>query len=284
MISSDLSFSKNINIIALCLIEHNVIQSIRIRMKNMKINHLITIFLIAAIVAAASGCLSEKPSENKPVEITFSAAASLQDAMKDVGTEFAKNHPEVKINFNFAASGILQKQIEQGAPVDLFASASQKEMNSLEEKGLIIKSTRINFTRNKLVIIAPSGLTIEELKNLDKIAIGDSKTVPAGLYAQTFLENAGIYEKLKPKLIPAANVRQVLDYVERKEVDAGFVYLSDTLKSNMTVSPINESLYPPIVYPIAVINDSQQSAISRQIIEYIQSNEGQIIFQKYGFG
>lgn len=260
----------------------------------MNIKQFITIFFIAAIVAAASGCLSEKtsdiktteikPTEIKPVEIMFSAASSLQDAMKDAGEQFQKNHPEVKINFNFAASGVLEKQIEQGASVDIFASASQKEIDLLVGKGLIIKSTRINFTRNKLVIIAPSSLTIEQLKALDKIAVGDPKTVPAGLYAQTFMENAGIYEILKPKLIPAENVRQVLDYVERKEVDAGFVYLSDTLKSNMTVSPINESLYPQIVYPIAVINDSQQPEISRQFIDYLQSNEGQTILKKYGFG
>jgi molybdate transport system substrate-binding protein len=250
----------------------------------MNIKHLITIFLIVAVVAAASGCLSEKSVDNKPVEITVSAAASLQDVMKDAGAQFQKYHPEVKINFNFAASGVLEKQIEQGAPVDLFASASQKEMNLLEEKGLIIKSTRTNFTRNKLVILAPSGLTVEELKNLDKIAIGDPTTVPAGLYAKTFLENAGVYEMLKPKLIFAEHVRQVLDYIEREEVDAGFVYSSDTLKSNMSVSTINDSLYPPIVYPIAVIKDSQQPEISRQFIEYIQSDEGQIILQKYGFG
>jgi molybdate transport system substrate-binding protein len=265
------------------LIEHNEIQLINIRVKNMNIKHLITILLVAIIVAAASGCLSEKPKDNKPVEITFSAAVSLQDALKDAGMQFQKNHPEVKINFNFAASGVLEKQIEQGASVDIFASASQKEIDLLEEKGLIITSTRANFTRNKLVIIAPSRLTLEELKNLDKIAIGDPKTVPAGLYAQTFLENAGIYEILKPKLIPAENVRQVLDYVERKEVDAGFVYFSDTIKSNMSVSSINDSLYPAIVYPVAVINASKQPVISRQFIEYIQSNEGQTILKKYGF-
>jgi molybdate transport system substrate-binding protein len=261
---------------------------------NINIKQLITIFFIVAIVAAASGCLSEKTSDIKtteikttdikPVEIMFSAASSLQDVMKDAGEQFQKIHPEVKINFNFAASGVLEKQIEQGAPVDIFASASQKEIDLLVGKGLIIKSTRINFTRNKLVIIAPSSLTIEQLKSLDKIAVGDPKTVPAGLYAQTFMENAGIYEIMKPKLIPAENVRQVLDYVERKEVDAGFVYLSDTLKSNMTVSPINESLYPQIVYPIAVINDSKQPEISRQFIDYLQSNEGQTILKKYGFG
>jgi molybdate transport system substrate-binding protein len=250
----------------------------------MKTKYLLTFLLIVTAIAAASGCLSEKQNDNKPVEITVSAAISLQDAFKDIGAEFQKKNPEVKISFNFGASGALQKQIEQGAPVDMFASASQKEMDLLEEKGLIIESTRANFTRNKLVIIAPSNLTIEGLKSLNKIAIGNPKTVPAGFYAQTFLENAGIYEMMKPKLIFAENVRQALDYVERGEVDAGFVYFSDTLKSNMSVSPVDDSLYPLIVYPIAVVKSSQQSAISRQFIEYIQSDEGQTILRKYGFG
>ncbi len=249
----------------------------------MKTKYLLTLFLIVTAIAAASGCLSEKQKDNKPVEITVSAAISLQDAFKDMGAEFQKKNPEVKINFNFGASGALQKQIEQGAPVDVFASASQKEMDSLEEKGLIIRSTRTNFTRNKLVIIAPSNLTIEGLKGLNKISIGSPKTVPAGLYAQTFIENVGIYEMLKPKLIFGENVRQILDYVERGEVDAGFVYFSDTLKSNMSVSSINDSLYLPIVYPVAVIQGSQQSAVSRQFIEYIQSDEGQTVLHKYGF-
>jgi len=111
--------------------------------------------------------------------------------------------------------------------------------------------------QDKLVIIASSKLTIEEFKTLDKIAIGDPKTVPAGQYARTFMEKCGIYEVLKPKLILAENVRQALDYVERGEVDAGFVYFSDTLKTNLSISPINDSLYPHIVYSIAVIKDSQ---------------------------
>jgi molybdate transport system substrate-binding protein len=247
----------------------------------MKIKYLLTIFLIAA----ASGCLSENPKDTAPVEITFSAAVSLQDALKDIGEEFQKKHPEVKIYFNFGASGTLEKQIEQGASVDIFASASHKEMDMLEEKGLLFESTRTDFAKNRLVVIAPSILTIEELKDkkVRIIAIGDPKTVPAGRYAMTFLENAGAYETLRPKLVFAENVRQVLDYVERGEVDAGFVYFSDTSKSNMTVSEINDNLYPPIVYPIAVIHDSQNLEISKQFIEYIRSDEGQTVLHRYGF-
>ncbi len=245
--------------------------------------YFLIIFLIA-ITVVAGFFLSERSKETKPVEITVSAAISLQDAFKDIGANFQKTHPEVKIYFNFAASGVLQKQIEQGAPVDIFASASQVEIDSLDEKGLIIKSTRTNFTTNKLVIVAPSNLTIEELKNLDKIAIGNPKTVPAGRYAQAFLENEGIYEMLKPRLIFAENVRQVLDYVEHGEVGAGFVYTSDALNSNLSVSPINASLYPQIVYPIAVVKGSRQPEVSRQFIEYVDSDEGQTILHRYGFG
>jgi molybdate transport system substrate-binding protein len=238
-------------------------------------------FVIVSIILL-SGCLQDKNDNTR--EITVSAAISLSDALKDIGIEFQKKHPDIRIYFNFGASGTLERQIEQGALVDIFASASQKEMDSLEEKGLILKETRTNFSGNKLVIISSSRITIEELKNLDRIAIGNPGTVPAGQYAKTFLERAGMFEVLQPKLIFAENVRQVLDYVERDEVDAGFVYFSDTLKSNKNISSIDDSSYQPIVYPIAVVQGSQKSGISRQFIEFIQSDEGQTILQKHGFG
>ncbi len=241
-------------------------------------------FLILLIILPfifASGCVQNK--KDKTQEITVSAAISLQDALKDIGSEFQKKHPEVKIYFNFGASGTLEKQIEQGASVDVFASASQKEIDMLEEKGLVLNSTRKNFTRNRLVIVSPSKLTVEGLKNVKRIAIGDPKTVPAGRYAMAFLENTAAYEALKPKLVFGENVRQVLDYVERGEADAGFVYFSDTLRSNMTVSGINDTLYPPVVYPIAVIHDSQNLETSKQFIQYILSDEGQTILHRYGF-
>lgn len=241
------------------------------------------LLIIILLFTLTLGCLQNK--SNNTQEITVSAAISLSDALKDIGEKFQKKHPEVKIYFNFGASGMLEKQIEQGASVDIFASASQEEMDMLEEKGLILNSTRMNFAKNRLVIVGPSKLTIEDLKdkNVKRIAIGDPKTVPAGRYAMTFLENAGAYEMLKPKLVFAENVRQVLDYVEREEADAGFVYFSDTLKSNMTVSGLNDTLYPPVVYPIAVINDSQNLEISKQFIEYIISDEGQSTLHRYGF-
>lgn len=251
--------------------------------KETGMTRIFPVLLIVLSFAFISGCLQDK--NDKMQEITISAAVSLREALMEIGDEFQKKNPEVRIFFNFASSGTLERQIELGASVDVFASASQKEMDLLEEKGLILKGTRTNFTRNKLVIIAPSGLTIEDLKSSEvkKIAIGNPETVPAGRYARTLLENSGMYEELKPKFILAENVRQVLDYVERGEVDAGFVYFSDTKKSSETVSEINDTLYPPVVYPVGIINDSKKLEISKKFIEYMMSDEAQSILYRHGF-
>lgn len=239
--------------------------------------------LILISVIFASGCIGEdRKYEN---ELTISAAISLSDAFREIGDAYMEEHPDTVLYFNFGASGTLMRQIEQGAGVDVFASASQREMDFLEEKDLIHKSTRTNFAKNRLVIIAPSQFNVEKLASPDisRIAIGNPKTVPAGSYAHAFLLNSGLYDTIKPKLIYAENVRQVVDYVELGEVDAGFVYLSDTLKTDFPVSGLNDSLYPEIVYPVAVIRTSNNMETAKTFIEYIISDEGQTILHKHGF-
>ena len=230
-----------------------------------------------------SGCLAG--NEENTNEITVSAAISLSDAFREIGDAFRNEHPDVKLYFNFGASGTLMRQIEQGAEVDVFASASRKEMDTLESKGLIISPTRTNFSKNRLVIIAPALLEPEKLSNNDveRIAIGNPKTVPAGYYAKTFLLNTGLYDTIKPKLVFAENVRQVVDYVELGEVDAGFVYLSDTDDGDFTVSGLNDTLYPEIVYPVAVIRGSENTDTAKEFIEYVLSDKGQTILHKHGF-
>jgi molybdate transport system substrate-binding protein len=242
---------------------------------------LIVLILISFIFT--SGCIGgDREYEN---ELTISAAISLSDAFREIGDGFQEEHPEVKLYFNFGASGTLMRQVEQGAEVDVFASASQREMDFLEEKDLILKSTRTNFANNRLVIIAPSQFNVEKLASPDisRIAIGNPKTVPAGNYAKTFLLNSGLFDRIQEKLIYAENVRQVVDYVELGEVDAGFVYLSDTLKTDFPVSGLNDKLYPEIVYPVAVIQDSDNIDTAKEFIEYIMSEEGQTILHKHGF-
>jgi len=187
----------------------------------------------------------------------------------------------------------LQKQIEGGAPVDVFASAGEKQMNELESKGLIIQETRHDFARNALVLVIPSDsqLNVRSFNdlanpNLKRLAIGNPKTVPAGQYTRQLLSNVKLWEKLQSKLILAEDVRQVLDYVARGDVDAGVVYASDVViaKGKVAVAArAPEGLHDPILYPIAMIKDSRESQSARGFVELVLNPEGQNILKKYGF-
>ncbi len=164
-----------------------------------------------------------------PSEITVAAAISLKDVFREIG-QIYELRTGTKVNFNSSASGILQKQIEGGAPVDVFASAGEKQMNKLEAKGLIVQESRRDFGRNVLVLVAPidSQLNILSFNDLDnpklkRLAIADPKTVPARQYTQQLLANMKLWEKVQPQRILSENVRQALDYVVRGEVDTGIV-------------------------------------------------------------
>ena len=225
-------------------------------------------------------------------ELIVSAAASLTNAFKDVGEKFEGANPGVKVVFNFAASGALLQQIESGAPVDVFASADQKTMDQAESKKLVQADTRKDFVSNKLVLIVPSEskmkiTTPQDLtaKEVTKIGMGNPDSVPAGRYAQEALTNEGIWETLKPKLINGESVRQVLDYVSRAEVEAGFVFSTDAAiaKDKVKVAAVMEKL-KPITYPIAVVAGTKNKEPAQRFVEYILKGEGQAILSKYGFG
>ena len=225
-------------------------------------------------------------------QITVSAAASLQDAFREIARDFEARE-NVKINFNFAASGVLQKQIEQRAPVDVFASASESQMNQLAAQNLIDDVTRRDFARNELVLIvrADAANKIQSFADLVKndtarVAVGNPKTVPAGQYAQMTLTNLGMWDKLQSRLIFAEDVRQVLDYVARGEVECGLVYASDTQTAAdkiKIVARAPENSHSPILYPIARLKSSANQAASAKFIEFVTGADGQRILQKYGF-
>jgi molybdate transport system substrate-binding protein len=225
-------------------------------------------------------------------ELIVSAAASLTNAFPEIGEKFEAANPGVKVVFNFAASGPLLQQIESGAPVDLFASADQKTMDQADSKKLILADTRKNFVSNQLVLILPIDSKVKatgppELtaKGVVKIAIGNPETVPAGRYAQEALSNEGLWDALKPKLINGESVRQVLDYVSRGEVDAGFVFSTDAAvaKDKVRVAAVMEKL-KPITYPIAVVAATEKKELAQRFIVYILNGEGEAILSKYGFG
>jgi molybdate transport system substrate-binding protein len=225
-------------------------------------------------------------------ELTVSAAASLTNAMPEIGKSFEQQHPGVKVIFNFAATGPLLQQIAQGAPVDVFASADQKSMNQAQEKGLIVPASRKDFVSNTLVLIVPqdSKLAMSGLKDLaaaavKKVALGNPASVPVGRYTQEALAKAGLWEALQPKLIMGESVRQVLDYVSRGEVDAGFVFATDAAIAKGKVKTVIEVKgHQPIVYPAALVAASQKQALGQEFLNFLFAPESVAILTKYGFG
>jgi molybdate transport system substrate-binding protein len=193
--------------------------------------------------------------------------------------------------FNFAASGNLLQQIDKGAPVDVFASADEKTMDQAMEKNLILPDTRRDFARNELVLIVPLDAkipiaTIKDLstKEVGKIALGNPETVPAGRYAKEALTNDGIWQELVPKYIFGDSVRQVLDYVSRDEVDAGFVFSTDAAVAKDKVKVALEAKnHKPIVYPVALVSTTKRKDLAERFVSFVLGGEGRVILVKYGF-
>ena len=225
-------------------------------------------------------------------ELMVSAAASLTEAMKEMAVQFEKARPGVKVVCNFAASGILLQQMDKGAPVDVFAVADQKTMNQAQEKKLIVPDTRKNFVYNLLALIVPmkSKLAMSDLKDLtgtevNRVAVGNPATVPAGRYTKEALEKVGLWDLLSPKFIFAESVRQVLDYVSRGEVDTGFVYSTDAAIANDKVK-VSQTVtgHEPIVYSIAVTTATGKKNLAESFVDFVLSPTAQEIFSKFGFG
>ena len=224
-------------------------------------------------------------------EITVSAAISLKDALDEISHLYTTEHTGAEVHFNLGGSGTLQRQIEQGAPVDIFISASPKEMDSLQSQELVLPGTRKDLVRNSVVLIVPVGSagvsSFQDLTNpaVKTIAVGEPQTVPAGKYAQEVLTYFGLYDQLKAKLVLAKDVRQVLTYVETGNADAGIVYATDAkISKKVTVVAVApEDSHSPVVYPAALIKSSKNPAGAKVFLEFLSSEKARAAFQKYGF-
>ena len=226
-------------------------------------------------------------------EATISAAISTKEAVEELGRGFMAARPGVTLRYNFGSSGELQKQIEAGAPVDLFISAAQRQMDELEQKKLIVATTRMVFARNVLTGIKPADSTIDISKPADlldtrvtKIVVGSPKTVPAGQYAEESLKALGLWAKLQPKLVFSENVRQALDYVARGEVDAGFVYTTDAATRGQQVKEAfrpAEDTYRPVLHPAAVVTGARQPALAQAFLDLLVGRDGRAVLAKFGF-
>ena len=253
--------------------------------------------LAISLVVAGCGGAAQPPAPKaaeapKPVELHISAAVSMKDALAEIQTNYQKKAPQVKLLYNLGASGSLQKQIEQGAPADIFISAAPKQMNELEAKNLVNKATRKNLLENKLVLIVPkdSPLKISKLEDLQndavkQISIGETKVVPAGQYAEQALKKLGVWEKVQSKIVFAKDVRTVLTYVDTGNVDAGLVYKTDAATSSKVkiLATAPDGSHAPIIYPAAVLTSTKNQKAAEEFLAYLAGPEGKTVFEKYGF-
>lgn len=222
--------------------------------------------------------------------LTVSAAASLTDALQEIESAFRRAHPGVEVRNNLGSSGTLAREIEEGAPVDVFLSAAAKPMDELEAQHLIVAGTRRNLLRNTLVLIAPRDSHITGFQQLSdrsvrRIAIGDPASVPAGQYGKQTLIALHLLDGLRSKLVLANDVRQVLAYVETGNADAGLVYSTDAMTSHsiriVAVAP--ESTHDAIVYPAAVVAHGHNEPVARSLVEFLSTPVAKAIFTKHGF-
>ena len=219
------------------------------------------------------------------------AAASLTDAMKEIGANF-ELQSGMHVALNFGGSSLLARQIKEGAPADVFVSAGKAKMDQLQKSGLIDEQSRRDLLGNSIVIVtaADSPLTITVPGDLlrpefRKIALADPQIVPAGIYAREFLARAHLAGPLRGRIVPTDNVRAALAAVEAGNAEAAFVYNTDAAISKRVrvVYAIPEKDAPAISYPVAILRETKQRAVAEQFVRYLQSAAATEVFARFGF-
>jgi molybdate transport system substrate-binding protein len=220
-------------------------------------------------------------------DINLSVAASLKEVLNELSDSYAKTHPDVKFLKNYGASGALVKQIENGAPSDIFISANLEWMDYLKSKKLTDTATIGTFTYNTLVFAGTPGKasSMQDLVKLERIGIGSPKSVPAGEYATEAFKKAGINKQLEKKLVFAKDVRECLMYAERGEVDGAFVYRTDALlaKQVKILFTVPQELYPRVTYPMSLTVTGAKNKDAAGFFVYLQGDEAKAVLAKYGF-
>jgi len=261
---------------------------------------------ILLILLLLSGCgEGSQPPATPPVEeqqreqaeiipqtLTVSAAASLTDVLEEIkGRYEEKSHHTLVMNYG--SSGSLQQQIEQGAPADIFISAAQRQMDLLQEGGLILEESRVDLLENEVVLIVPAVGENNDITDFNSLttdsfqllAIGEPESVPVGRYAKEVLTSLGIWENLEGKFVFAKDVRQVLAYVETGNVDAGIVYITDALTSEKVkvVAAAPGGSHTAVTYPAAIVLNTDARQAAEDFMAYLQSDEAREVFEKHGF-
>ncbi|MER3124409.1 molybdate ABC transporter substrate-binding protein [Bacillus pumilus] len=250
-------------------------------------------FPFISLCLLLSGCQTEVKSTHtsKKTELVISAAASLQDALKEIETAFQKQHPNVTVTNNFGSSGALKQQIAQGAKTDLFFSAAEEPFDALVQSGDIDQEHIKDAIQNELVLIVPkdnssSIKSFQDVKDIKgKIALGTPESVPAGTYGKEIFTKLNIWNQVKKNAVYAKDVRQVLSYVETGNVEAGVVYKTDALVSKKVniAAEANPDMHSPIIYPVGIVKGTEHLTEAKAFFQFLQSDTATSIFKKYGF-
>jgi molybdate transport system substrate-binding protein len=221
-------------------------------------------------------------------EVNLSIAASLKDVMNELSEGFTGQNPSVKLLKNYGGSGALAKQIENGAPADIFISANPKWMDYLNDRKLMETASIRIFVYNTLVFVGvpeKNVMSMQDLLQLEKIAIGSPKSVPAGEYALEALTKAGIEKQLEKKLVMAKDVRECLMYAERGEVDGAFVYMTDAMQAKQAkiLFRVPENLYPRVTYPMGSTLTGAKNKDAEAFYKYLLGRDAKGVLEKYGF-
>ena len=242
--------------------------------------------------ASSEAASSEAETSQEPVTILIAAAASLEYSLRDeLIPMFQEQYGYITVEGTYDSSGKLQTQIEEGLPADLFFSAAQKQMNALNEQGLMDSDSIVDLLENKIVLITPTGIestvtSFEEIGNAASIALGDPESVPVGQYAQEALTNLGLWDSIQPKVSFGTNVTEVLNWVAEGSADVGIVYATDaatTDRVTVVAEAPEGSLATPVIYPVGIVGASQQKEAAQLFLEFLQSDEAMAVFEKYGF-
>ena len=225
----------------------------------------------------------------RAAELNLFVAASLKEVMNELSDSYAKKHPGVVFRKNYGASGTLAKQIENGAPADIFISANTEWMDYLKTRKFTDEKRSDTFAYNVLVFVGKPALKVSRLQDiatLEKVAIGSPKSVPAGAYAMAALRKAGIDRQLGNRLVMARDVRECLMYADRGEVDGAFVYKTDALQVGKRVKiffEVPQEYYPRVIYPMALTKQGAKKSDAAAFFTMLQSAEAQAVLRKHGF-
>jgi molybdate transport system substrate-binding protein len=247
-----------------------------------------TLWIVLAVSCITLSC---NRSEAPRVALTVSAAISLKESLEEIRGMFIRQHQDIGITYNFAGSGTLLQQIKHGAPIDVFISAADRYIDELEKNNLLLPDTRHVLLKNTIVLIVPKGdSTVKGFDDLygssvRHIAIGEPKSVPAGMYAEEIFTKLEMIEAIQLKLVYAKDVRQVLTYVEEGNADAGIVYFSDALSSTKVKIAVetDERLHAPPTYPAAIIRSTSHPEEAKEFLSFLRSKDAGAIFERHGF-